>query len=403
MSKARPIRFDNLTKLTLLTFFSLLFFYAPVMTLFLQERGLSLWQINSLWSAILISSFLAEIPTGLIADRIGRKRSILIALLLQFFGKVLFIFSQNYGVLLCVSVLSGIGFAFSSGALEAFLFDDLKARNREHDMTWAMGRLSAGGRAGNIVSALIGGVLATNLALTTANFQIMISMTAAALTIALFLAFRLDESDQSEMQDQSEEDGFFVNVKAGWQQIVSSSLLIGFALILIFSNSFSDYLLNLYQPYFVISRVSAVWLGWAPAAGAFLGIFVAINAWRLKQQMGHYRAVLLAIILPAFFYFGMAWQAQPIWAVIMVIGFIASIQLSRPLMSELINQHIDSNSRATTLSLINMGATIYEAAMGFALGSIADRTLSGAFWVMGGVIVFATAIAWLLFLKLKET
>lgn len=388
---------NNLTKLTFLSFFTLLYFYSPVMTLFLQDKGLSLWQVNSLWAIILISSFFAEIPTGIIADRIGRKNSIVLAILFQFIAEFLFIFFQSYPALIFFAILAGIGFAFSSGALEAFLFDDLKANNQEDRMTWAMGRLSAGGRAGNIVSFLIGGLLAT--VLTVANFRIMVILTAASVGIGLLFALSLDESNQNQDDDADDEPSSFALIKSGWQQLTSSTLIGGLVLIFIFSNAFSDYNLNLYQPYFVTSRVPSLWLGWGPALGALVGIFVATNAWRLKQAAGPYRAFLISILLPALFYFGMAWRAEPIWAIAMIVGFVASIQLTGPIFSEIINLQIKSESRATVLSLVNMGSTVYESSMGFVIGIAADRALSQAFNLMGGVllIVFiaAGAAIWL--------
>ena len=95
----------------------------------------------------------------------------------------------------------------------------------------------------------------------------------------------------------------------------------------------------------------------------------------------------------------MAWRAEPIWAIAMIVGFVASIQLTGPIFSEIINLQIKSESRATVLSLVNMGSTIYESSMGFVIGIAADRALSQAFNLMGGVllIVFiaAGAAIWL--------
>ena len=293
---------NNLTKLTYLSFFSLLYFYSPVMTLFLQEKGLTLWQVNSLWAIILVASFFAEVPTGIIADKIGRKKAIILAIFLQFIGEALFIFFQNYPALILISIIGGIGFAFSSGALEAFLYDDLKAQGKEDQMTWAVGRIGAGARAGNIVSFLIGGILVATL--TTSNFRLMIIMTALAVLIGLWFALTLDESSQSlddETPSHDEEEDPQGILQLGWNQLFSSSVIISLVAFLIFSNPFGDYLLNFYQPYFVDSQVPSVWLGWGPAVGAFCGIFVATNAWRLKDLLGSYRAFLVAVLLPACF------------------------------------------------------------------------------------------------------
>lgn len=77
-----PLGWGNVTKLAITYFFATLYFYMPVSTLYLQGKGLSYFQINSLWGVIVGTVFLAEVPTGIIADRLGRKPAINIDLAL---------------------------------------------------------------------------------------------------------------------------------------------------------------------------------------------------------------------------------------------------------------------------------------------------------------------------------
>jgi fucose permease len=77
-----------------------------VITLYFQVRGLSYLQINSLWGIIVGVQALAEVPTGIIADKIGRKFSIIIALALQFLGELIFIFADSYLLFVLVCVIA---------------------------------------------------------------------------------------------------------------------------------------------------------------------------------------------------------------------------------------------------------------------------------------------------------
>ena len=106
----------NVEKFAVLTFFQNLYLYNHVGALYLQSRGLSLLQINSIWSIIVGTIFFAEVPTGVIADKIGRKRSVVVALLLQFFGEFFFLFATSYFAFVLISILAGIGYSFLSGA-----------------------------------------------------------------------------------------------------------------------------------------------------------------------------------------------------------------------------------------------------------------------------------------------
>ena len=74
---------NNITILNLITFFSSLYFYHQIITLYFLQRGLNYVEINSLWGIIAASKAMAEVPTGIIADKIGRKFSIIIALALM--------------------------------------------------------------------------------------------------------------------------------------------------------------------------------------------------------------------------------------------------------------------------------------------------------------------------------
>jgi len=68
-------KLSNIEKLAVVTFFQNLYLYSHVGALYQQSRGLSLLQINSIWSIIVFTIFLAEVPTGVIADKIGRKKN----------------------------------------------------------------------------------------------------------------------------------------------------------------------------------------------------------------------------------------------------------------------------------------------------------------------------------------
>jgi MFS family permease len=129
--KSRP---KNIAILHLISFFSSLYFYHQIITLYFLQRGLNYVEINSLWGIITASKAIAEVPTGIIADKIGRKFSIIMALVLQLAGEIIFIFADRYWLFVLTSVIGGIGFAFLSGCFEAMMYDSLKKESRESEM-----------------------------------------------------------------------------------------------------------------------------------------------------------------------------------------------------------------------------------------------------------------------------
>src|SRR5512139_3020985 len=96
---------SNADKYAILTFFQYLYLYNHVGTLYMRSRGLSLFQVNTIWSIIVLTIFLTEVPTGVIADRLGRKRSVVAALFLQFLGEFFYIFASSYIAFVLIAIL----------------------------------------------------------------------------------------------------------------------------------------------------------------------------------------------------------------------------------------------------------------------------------------------------------
>jgi MFS family permease len=378
----KKIKLNNIIVLYAITFFAALYFYHPIATLYYQARGLSFVEINSLWAIIVGVMAIAEVPTGILADKIGRKASIIIALFLQLIGEVIYIFADNYLLFAFVAVIAGIGFAFSSGCFEAMMYDSLKKEGKEKDMQKVSGLNGAFSQSAIIIGALVGGIIAKDLELN--SFIFLIMMTACAVGIALFISFFLSEP-KSEYKHKEEspiklfKDGLtLLRTNTSLQRIVLLSLL---------ATPFIDYFMTFYQPYFVQAKVSGIWFGIALSFASFLGILASKYAYLLEKNIGVKKGVLLAVLLPGIFYFLMATIYHPIFSIILFVLAYASMNLQKPIFADYTNRHIESKNRATVLSIISMFSGIYVAIMGLIIGLIADQNLNYAFIFMGSIII----------------
>jgi fucose permease len=77
------------------------------LVLYLQGKNLNYVQINSLWGIIVGTMFLTKVPAGMLADRLGRKRSINVALALQVLGEVIYIFGRSYWPFALAAAIGG--------------------------------------------------------------------------------------------------------------------------------------------------------------------------------------------------------------------------------------------------------------------------------------------------------
>ncbi len=105
-------------------------FHSAIWILFLLDRGLSFSEITTLdvafWSVIILVSF----PVGVLTDRFGRKKGIVLGDLLISIGLLLFVFYPSVIGVLIAYLFWGSGIAFMNGPTQAFIYDYLKMENR---------------------------------------------------------------------------------------------------------------------------------------------------------------------------------------------------------------------------------------------------------------------------------
>ena len=77
---------------------------------------------------------LLEVPTGGLADRIGRKRTPLIAYAVKLLSTLVLLFAFSYPAFLLWGILSGVSWALTSGALEAWFIDKLYTLDPDMDI-----------------------------------------------------------------------------------------------------------------------------------------------------------------------------------------------------------------------------------------------------------------------------
>ncbi len=385
-------RFDTTTKIVLITFFSRLYFYIHVNALYLQGRGLNLAAINSLGSIIIASIFLAEVPTGVLADRIGRKWSVVMALLLQTLGEVLYLFGDSYPAFAFIAVIAGVGFAFSSGATESLVYESLPPGDRETAMKRAMGSVGTARFLGFFLAPLLGGLIVTELVMD--RFLLVIGMTAVSVFVALLISLTLHEPRRAAAAEET--PGALTIFREGLAEMRGSRPLRMMTLLAVFTATFGDSLLSFSQPHLVAYGVSNLLIGVVLSAGALLGALLQRNVTRLEGAMGKRWGLLTAALLPGFLYLllSAADSGPAIFLLVMLLHATQDLRL--PLFSayqnELIAGGSGGHSRATILSLINMLGSLYVAVMSLIFGVLATISIPLAFLALGVHVVAAGII-----------
>lgn len=383
-----PLRLQhagNLVFIYAITFFGTLYFYHPIATLYYQARGLDYVEINSLWAVVVGVMAVSELPSGLIADRIGRKWAIVLALALQLLGEIVFVVADGYGLFVLSAALGGVGFAFSSGCLESLMYDSLKSRNAAHRMQRTMGLNGAMAQLAGITGALVGGYLAQDL--TMDSYLYLITMT--IVSVAMALAISLFLTEPREMTDIGAPTSLEL-LRSGIRLLRENRQLRRLVVLSILCNPLSAYLLTFYQPYLLGVGVAPGWLGPSLAAAFLLGAACSHFAYRLEAWSGARWALLIATVLPGALYLLMALRVAPWLAAALFVATFGSASLQKPIFSDYINRHIESRNRTTVLSMISMFSGVYVSLMGLLTGAVAEASLAATFVLMGVVVVIVS-------------
>ena len=97
----------------------------------LALRGFSLLQIGVLESIFHIASSCFEIPSGVVADVFGRKRTLALSKLVSVLSSLAMILSDNFGTVAFAIAFSAISYNLESGTIEALAYDSLKSVKQE--------------------------------------------------------------------------------------------------------------------------------------------------------------------------------------------------------------------------------------------------------------------------------
>jgi len=374
-------------KVALVGFFAQLFFYIPVLTPYLQARGLSLAQINSLQALLIGAGLLLDVPTGILADRIGRRRSYTLGLACQVLAESTFLVARDYGAFALAQVFAGVGYALASGSVDALVYESLPAEGRPAAMQRAKGTIGAVYQFANLVAYVAGGFLVADLRI--AHITTAMELTVLAMFLAFVGSFSIREASWG-MEGRRRGVGAFA--REGLSLLRRSPPLRRVALVYLLTNAFPVYLLVLYQPYLLRAGVAGWWLGVALGLGSVLALLGQRYAYRVEAALGMRRAVLLTTAAPGVLYLLMAVIGQPLLAVLLFCAQWGIIPAKEPLFSSYLNAHIPDAQRATVLSLVNTSLSVYVGLMGPVIGWVADASLPVAFLTMG-LLVLGGALA----------
>ena len=187
MARERFPRDLQYAKFSAYGFLKNLRFFEPFMVLFLLEKGISYLEVGTLFAVREIAINVLEIPTGAIADALGRRRT-MIASFVSYLGSfVIFWLGSTLPVFLLAMLFFSFGEAFRTGTHKAMILTHLRLRDQEQFKTDYYGHTRAWSQMGSAVSALIAAAIVVSSGRYTTVF--LFSTIPYALDLLLMLSY----------------------------------------------------------------------------------------------------------------------------------------------------------------------------------------------------------------------
>lgn len=364
---------DPINKNYVYAFFKNFAFFSAVLVPFFTDWGhISLFQVQLLQSWFSVWVFALEIPTGAIADQIGRKHSLMLGAFFIAVATVVYGSIPSFTIFLLAEFLFAVGYALNSGADQALLYDTLKSQGREGESKKILGRADALILAGMMVAAPLGSLIAARFGLNAPQI-----MTAIPMLIAGAIAWSIPEP---RLHSESESHRYRDIIKQGFHEIRHNPVIRTLAFDSVIVSSAAYFVIWFYQPFMQNLGIPIMYFGLAHAGLLLSEILVSSNFAFFEKVLGTGKQYLKnsALLVTASFIFAALFQS---WlSLIFLITIGGGIGYTRATyISSLANKHIQSHHRATVLSSIGMVRRLALVPLNPLVGSVATSSLPLAF------------------------
>ena len=159
----------------------------PFYVIMFGERGkVSASGVGMLLAIWMIVSVLAEVPTGIIADKMSKKWSLVLGRIMQLATFVVWLFAPNFVGYLVGFVIWGVGEAFLSGAFQAYLYESLDESNKK-----VFGKIYSRSSAFTMLAYTAGSLLAFIIG---PQYPLLLVLSIAVSAISLWITLSLPKT-----------------------------------------------------------------------------------------------------------------------------------------------------------------------------------------------------------------
>ena len=372
-------------------------FFDIFIFLFFLEQGISFLQIGILISIRETAILIFEIPTGFVADSLGRRRSMVFAFLSYIMSFIIFFFFPGFWLYIIAMIFFALGEAFRTGTHKAMILHYLKLNDLLHLKVEYYGYTRSWSQMGSALAALIAG----GIVLYSGEYKYIFLGSVIPYILALILMLTYPKELDGEREHK---EGLLTNIRHNFK-ITFSSLKLSFkepilrkALLnsAVFDGLFKtvkDYI----QPILQIVILSIpILLGMDKREAILIAIvyfilymitsYASRNSGKFKNRFStlsiavnsSYIAGVSLILLSGLFFI---FKLQIVIIFLFIMLYILQ-NLRRPINIGFISENISHDVMASGLSVESQLKTIFVAVMSPLMGFIADSVNIGTAFII---------------------
>ncbi|MET9212977.1 MULTISPECIES: MFS transporter [unclassified Nocardia] len=365
---------------------------APVLILLLAARGIDMATMGALLAAYGLTAAALELPTGGLADVVGRRPVLIAASLLFLVSTISLGIGTGVLVLGAGILLEAAGRALDSGPLQAWYVDAVHTVDEDADLTSAFAHGRTAGSIALAVGALAGGALAALVPLPSAGPVLALSLPylAAAGVIVVRIVVQLAWVGETVRRPRADLRAVLADIPRTVRVGIGTCARVGvLRRITVLCGVIGVVLaaVELLAPL----QIAASLGGDGRAVGAF-AVFTALGGFAmaagaaasptLTRLLGSVRrTVVLALVLTAV---AVAALGTPMLLVVAVgyVGVYLALGAPEPLLDTLTHRAATAGERATVLSVQSLALRICGSVGALAAGVLAAHVSAAAVWVL---------------------
>jgi predicted MFS family arabinose efflux permease len=335
----------NPAVIRMLAFFQVFMVIVPVAVPLFGDRGLDLTEILQLQALFGVTVMICEVPSGYVADLLGRRVALIVGAVFLGIGHTLLAFAHDFWTLAAFELALGVGVSLISGADVALLYDtqlalgdDAEERQRGLGGLFFVKSLSEAGA---------GLAAATVLFWATLEELVLVQLVVGWLPLAFSVL--VVEPPIERMSAGSHLD----NVGAVLRSVLANGAVLRLTFLLMGAWSLSTYYaVWLIQAHWEREGVSLVAFGVMWALLACVAGFASRQAAWFEARLGIARLLGVVVLLPVFGYAVLA-AGQGGWALLVAPVFWFARGVGWVVLQEALNRRLASTHRATANSLVS--------------------------------------------------